>query len=284
MVSDITPSASEYEGLYNAFNGSGSLNSISALPTLTLEEAKEVTNDLYDLLVKYASQRGLSKDELKQYYASCVLTQLEDRTASISFIDPRDCISNLFLSIRDYLINVRPLWRVKIPGTAHSTTVLIYPDAIRLGELFIQTKLLSGFEELIDREIEMRGSGRGFELMQYAALRPFVAAAITHVVGLEVLLIKMFDNYKGDYSKTSVWSLCSSSVTDLEINNKCEYMLGDRFLVKSDGDFGYHVLDNAPYWLRQWIFQNEAIPERLVFRVFDENFATHQIEASLPSS
>jgi hypothetical protein len=282
------PSAAEFGGYYNvpadpAPEGPEPphLNTFSDVPPLTLDEVNEVGQGAYEVISRYANQRWFTPDEARRYYWPCICKHLEDRTLNVSFMEVDDCTLELIKQLQQLLRTRYPLWRVRIGGSSHESTILIYPREVRYGSLPVGTDEAGALVTVMEREKSLRGAAGGWQNSQRDSLQEAVRSAIAARPMERVIFPIAFDHYHGDSTKSVVWSLCTSDTPDLELLEHPEFMVGDRFRVKPNGDFGYHVADNAPYWIREWIFPKDQLPTRLTFKVYDSNYRPETINVDV---
>jgi hypothetical protein len=285
MKRKTTPSDMEFSGLYNAGLQSrihhrriDRLNTSPNLPSLTLEEVKQVSKAAYEIIFQHANRRSYSSEEVKEYYSLCISEQLEDRTLNISFIGIDDCTFDLINQLQHLLIKEHNLWRIRIAGASPESTMIIYPSVIRFGMLPIGVVPKTGWLACLKREREISGKLRDTVEKKHHIIRRAIRSIIADNLEKRVTIVTGFDNYNGDSSKVTLWTICKTDDPDLNLIKPIESMAGDEFYVKADGDFGYHVKDDAPYWIKEWIFPSDNSPSSLVFQIYDRNYNTSRIK------
>ncbi|WP_162659453.1 hypothetical protein [Tuwongella immobilis] len=254
------------------------LNPFPGPPRLTLHEVNEVSADAYEVIYRYANQKGFTPNEVRNYYDLCISKGLTDRTLNISFMDVQDCTAELVEHLRRLLATEHSLWRVRICGTTAETTVVIYPYTVRYGSHPIDVDEVEALGDVLRREAEKRGRPAILDL-QRAFLKRAIASAIASGPGEFPIVVAGFDNYNGDTTKTTLWTLCRNDIGDLEMLPPRSFMVGAKYHVKPDGDYGYHVGDDAPYWVREWIFpSDQPPPARLQFKAYDASYHPFSLE------
>jgi hypothetical protein len=198
----------------------------------------------------------------------------------IGLYKPADRTLELIINLQLHLKSARPLWRVQILGEDDSSDIMIYPTVVRYGTFplphVMDESLLVA--EMVRREEELVPYSRRCEALQHQVLRGLLAESIACVMPGSALFVAYFDNHWGDYNSSTLWVVCPSSIADLTLLSSIDYSLGDKFLVKEDGDFGHHVCPGAPLWIRQWIFPRTGIPAQLQFCLLDIDGSTKIIE------
>lgn len=286
MNINTTPSQEEFFGSYNVpvnkkIKGQLYLSTIKNPPPLDLIEVKNISLRVYSIIHTYAAQKNYNENELRKYYDQCVSEDISDRTLSISFINPNDCTVNLINELQKFLEYFFPLWRIRISGSSPKTTIIIYPKTIRFGSINSCVSQEIAFAEILQKEIEiLDNSPVNFSIQnkQYNSLKIILKSILPIEENDRPVIFEKFDNYKGDFSKVTFWTLCTNQIASLEIVSPSGAMAGDHFYVKDDGDFGYHVDDKAKYWIREWIFPSDKIPDKLVFKKYNPEYHATQTQ------
>ncbi|MDW8244780.1 MAG: hypothetical protein RMJ88_16350 [Thermogemmata sp.] len=287
MQPQNTPSAAEFDGYYNVpadpyDDGSPHLDTIPSPPPLRLHEVKRISNDVREVVYQYANPRGYTPNEIRNYYDMCVMEDLTDRTLNISFIDVYDCTIELVRQLRHLLATTYPLWRIRIMGSCDETTIMIYPSAVRYGSHPADTDEVKALTEVLRLEAEKQGRPAIVD-QQRAILKRLIRSAIASGIQHAAIVVAGFDNYEGDHSEMTLWTLCRRDIGDLELLEPTEAMTSVEYNVKPDGDFGYHVGDDSPYWIMEWVFPSDHPPQKLVFKAYDANYRPFDLELEVPS-
>ena len=286
MATNTTPSQEEFSGCYNVpvnkkIKGQLYLNTIKNPPSLDLVEVKNISSRVYNIIYTNAAPKNYNENELRNYYSQCVSEDIFDRTINISFINPNDCTVDLINELKKFLEDSFPLWRIRISGSSPKTTIIIYPKTIRFGSINSYPSQEEALAEILQKEIDiLNNSPINFSIQnkQYHSLKMILKSILPIEENDKPVIFEKFDNYKGDYSKITFWTLCTNQIASLEIVSPSGAMAGDRFYVKDDGDFGYHVDDKAKYWIREWVFPCDKIPDKLVFTKYNSDYHATQTQ------
>ncbi|MBA2225623.1 MAG: hypothetical protein WHU94_09000 [Thermogemmata sp.] len=283
-----TPSATEFVGFYNVLvdqsseNSEEYLNTTWDVPPLTLEEVVEVGNAARKIISRYANQWWFTPDEAQRYYWGSICLGLEDRTLNLSFYDNDDITLEMIEQLQKLLKKKHPLWRIRILASSPETTIIIYPNIVRYGSLSPEMDDDQAFATVmaLEKTIDKNISGKWLKTHREILQRVFRSVIVR---GLEkrVVFPILFDNYCGDFTKITVWSLCAKDTSDLELVGYDEVPYGYEYRVKPNGDFGFHVGDDAPYWTKAWIFPKDQLPTRLIVKAYHTDYESEIITVDI---
>jgi len=282
MPSNNEPSDIEFDGYYNVALSArnrdrGHIKTVPKPPPLNLEEVNRIAACVHEIIFRCANPRYFNQEEIRNYYDSCVGKSLEDRTLGVSFLEPDDCTFGLLRESLQFLAREFPLWRIRIGGSSRKTTIIVYPGYIRFGTLKNVVREEDAFAEVLQEELILRNKNPILD-QQRQVLKSAMASAIEPGFKDGPIIATSFDNYKGDFSLSTLWILCSKNIPAVDILEPKEVMAGDRYYVKSDGDHGYHVGEGAPYWVRELIFASKNIPRSLTLKIYDQNYQPMQLD------
>ncbi len=199
-------------------------------PRLTLQEVKDVSAAVYDVIFRNANQKSFSPDEVRRYYDLCITEQLTARTVNISFIEVDDCTFNLVHELQRLLVANYPAWVIRIAGSSEDTTIAIDTHAIRYG--LHQTNENSKdemelFTSVLCREARARGDKYNAAKAQRDVLtEKFRSVIHAGFVGPFVVAVG-FDNYEGDFTQTPLWTLYGKNIGNLELMSPEDSMARD---------------------------------------------------------
>jgi hypothetical protein len=179
--------------------------------------------------------------------------------------------------MRAFLATHYPLWRIRIGGSARETNILVYPHTIRYGPLPPDQSGPEALEHILNREGVLRNRSPLIEIHR-RIVRQAVARAIEAGLLDRPVILARFDNYEGDGTYQTLWTLCGPGIVDLDLLAPPPAMAESRLAAKPNGDFGYHVSDDSPYWVRQWLFPREQTLTRLRFQAYDADRVPFPIE------
>lgn len=283
-----TPSAKEFTGYYNVPKPTTArrrkqayLHTVHAPPLLTLDEATKVARDALDVVCASANHHAFTPAELRKYYwSSTSFVQVDDRTLHVS-VDPHDYTFDLIKQLQRFLLLDYPLWRVQVTGGSHDTTIMIYPAVVRYGSLSDEIEEEDALSRILQGITAEQPRSYWITKAHHAIVREAARVAIRVGLSDRITVLVGFDNYEGDFTQVTMWTLCKTDTPELSLPPTIQFMVANQYYCTDSGDFGCHVGDDAPYWVEEWIFPGRELPLRLPFIAFDANYESITVETDV---
>lgn len=265
----LYPSIAEHEGFYNLDSGTFRRQIIesgddtvtnhqtaSYIPLLTSQEFHAAVAATYQCFWHQAMRAGLTLEQAKSLYSFSVHGEMSDRTLQVLLPDPRITTAQFVASIQAEVLSMHPLWRVLIRCADNCRTVIVYPNAVRVGNTPSDADWEQELAQAMEKEVEYIEKTKGHYHRQLRFLSDRIQPALRELSGRPFLLMAVFDNYNGDATEWTIWLLFSGNNSeDITVVYSAGVSSSYEFPVRSDGYFGpLYDSSVAGYWLRAWAY------------------------------
>ena len=202
-----TPSLEEFTGWYNIRGDYGDghpvLRSKESIPEF---EHAEIFR-LYPKAAKWFDQLVSARpnvpfDPLAEP-PFFVRSDADDRTLVVD-TDFSYLTVPLLRRIQSEFLGRYPLWRVILVGEVSSCHIVIYPTAIRFGNLPADVDPELALRELVPRVLALRAERERPRREQISQIQQLLPGAVQAIGDRPFLICGVLDNYKGDYSKLTI--------------------------------------------------------------------------------
>lgn len=192
-----------------------------------------------------------------------------DRTLETPVMEPEMFTVEYVHHVQETLLRDYPLWRLHAVGTRidGESSLMIYPDAVRVGEtLCPPADLSSELNRWRNETLAIRESSRGPQLRQFMYVKERLPGVVEKLKEQPVAYVAAFDNCCGDRDLHSAWFLQ---------RDHYEFMptipegvgQGDFFGVDAEGRVPVPFGPTRLYCLCQWTFP-PAETHEIIFREF----------------
>ncbi|MBI3837062.1 MAG: hypothetical protein HY288_03905 [Planctomycetia bacterium] len=259
-----TPSLEEFTGWYNIRDDYGDghpvLRSKEPMPEFEHAEIFE----LYPKAAKWFDQLVTARPNIPfdplvepPFF---VRSDADDRTldidADFSYLTVR-----LLRRIQKEFLGRYPLWRVILTGEQPSCSIVIYPTAIRFGNLPADVDPEHALRELVPRVLALRAARERPQREHISRLQRLLPGAVERIGDRPFLVCGMLGNYKGDYSRLTICLLIRGADSDaIDIDGPLGspndlLWCGSAFSVDAKGAIiSYiHVPETALFCLARWL-------------------------------
>jgi hypothetical protein len=259
-----TPSVEEFRGWYNIQGDYGDghpvLRSVEPMPEFEHAEIFELypkAAKWFDELV--TARPNIPFDPLAEP-PFFVRSDADDRTLDVD-ADFSYLSVPLLRRIQKEFLGRYPLWRVILVGEQPSCGIVIYPSAIRFGNLPVDVDPEQALRELVPRVLALRAARERPERKRISQIRRLLPDAVHEIGDRPFLVGGVLDNYEGDYSRLTICLLIRRSNSDaIDINGppgspnnflSCSSAFGvdEKGAIISD----IHVPETAAFSLVPWL-------------------------------
>jgi hypothetical protein len=272
-VSRDAPSYVEHDGYYNIPDECVDPmvrkrirvhRSVEVVPPLGHAEFREVTEVVRRLIWGRANMLQAPIHAGDAHY--CVGDELVDRTVEVQ-LPHFDMLSSDFVADSQTLLRDYPLWRIMVHGDSPDTTVLIYPNAIRVGGYPLDAPLDDSLRRTVARVLDARERRDGAQDRQRQLVQALLYRHKPTREPAGYRVVAVFDNYKGDSNQSTVWLLCPGEYEQrVRITNGATPVIGAEVEVLDDGT----MLDDVdpvaipPFALLQSVIPSESLTSPLI--------------------
>jgi hypothetical protein len=261
---NLTPSLEEFRGWYNIQGDYGDgypvLRSMEPMPEFEHAEIFELypkAAKWFDQLVKARSNIPFDPLAEPPFF---VRSDADDRTlqvdAEFSYLSVP-----LLRRIQKEFLGRYPLWRVILVGEQPSCGIVVYPTAIRFGNLPADIAPEQALRELVPRVLTLCAARERPQREHIARMRRLLPAAVEAIGDRPFLVVGVLDNYEGDYSRLTICLLVRGSDSDaIDIdgppgspNDLLSYCSAFGIDAKGAIISYIHVPKTAPFCLAPWL-------------------------------
>ena len=209
------PSVEEFKGWYNLgydrHDGHPVLNSAKWLPGFEHGEFFHLyiaERDWFEKQLVLPSVRKPFDPLLDPPFF--VRSDADDRTLDID-PDFEYLTVGMLRRIQEEFLGRHPLWRVILIAEHPSCSIVIYPDAIRFGNLPLGVDPHDALRELVPRAVALREKRLRPQRAQIAYLEKHLPEAVRAIGNQLFLVFGVLDNYEGNYSRSTICAVVRGS-------------------------------------------------------------------------
>ncbi len=261
---NLTPSVEEFLGWYNIQGDYGDghpvLRSVEPMPEFEHAEIFE----LYPKAAKWFDQLVTARPNIPFDPLAeppfFVRSDADDRTLDVD-ADFSYLSVPLLRRIQKEFLGRYPLWRVILVGEQPSCGIVIYPSAIRFGNLPVDVDPEQALRELVPRVLALRAARERPERKHISQIQRLLPDAVHEIGDRPFLVGGVLDNYEGHYNRLTICLLIRGSdshAIDIDgppgsPNNFLAY--SSAFGVDEKGAIisDTHVPETAAYSLVPWL-------------------------------
>jgi hypothetical protein len=163
--------------------------------------------------------------------------------------------------IQEDFLGRYPLWRVLLIGEHPSCSIVVYPDAIRLGNRPVDANAEEVLQELAAENLALRAVRERPRREFVSHLQRLLCDAVNAIGEKPFVVCGVLDNYEGDYSRLTICQLVCGSDSDLYCIEGPSYAekdmiwAGSAFGVNAAGEMISYIdiPETASYCLVLWL-------------------------------
>ncbi len=207
---NLTPSLVEFTGWYNIQGDYGDghpvLRSDESIPEFEYSELLELYPQAAQWFGELVTARPNVPFDPLAHRPFFVISDTDDRTldveAEFSYLTVP-----LLRRIQKEFLGSNPLWRVVLVGEDPSSSIVIYPTAIRFGNLPADRDPEQALRELAARVRGLSGARERPRRQHIARIRRLLPSAVAAIGDQPFLVAGVLDNYEGDYERLTICML-----------------------------------------------------------------------------
>jgi hypothetical protein len=269
----ITPSYSEYLGLYNAVAGTSrtgiisteddrtSLQTAPFLPHRSWQEVEDVRSRLSSVLADSARRANIKPASANVWYKDHIDPSPDDRTIFLDMPRPEMLTPDFAEAIQNVLSTHHPFWRVLVRGEKPETVVTIYNTAVRCCDDFASDNWKIALANAVALDQRLRELRVAPQLFQADHAIEAIASNIDLMKGGHIVPLLRFDTWNGDARYHTLWLGYTGRSTegwfDVQIRSPDSVAVGDSIAIDESGSKSPEYIydpDNPPsYWIKQFI-------------------------------
>jgi hypothetical protein len=154
-----------------------------------------------------------------------------------------------------------PLWRVILIAEHPSCSIVIYPTAIRFGNLPVDTDPDEALRELVPKQLALREARERPRREHIGQIRRLLPDAVRAIDDGPFVVAGILDNYEGDYSRLTICLLVrgpDSDAVDLQGPPETDthfLWTSSPYGVSAEGEIvsNIDVPENTPFCLVPWL-------------------------------
>lgn len=204
---NLTPSVEEFVGWYNLeadrHDGFPVLRSAEDVPEFEHAEFFELHTEAekwFSQLVNAPANVPFDPLADPPFF---VRSDADDRTLDVD-ADFRCLNIEVLRRIQREFLGRYPLWRVILIAEHPSCSIVIYPKAIRFGNLPVDVDPDKALKQLVPKQLELRAARERPRREHIAQIQRLLPDGI-HAIGDQPFIVcGVLDNYEGDYSRLTI--------------------------------------------------------------------------------
>jgi hypothetical protein len=261
---NLTPSVEEFCGWYNLEaerdDGYPVLRSVDSVPAFEHAEFFGLYFEAARYFGQLVEPRANKPFDPLADPPFFVRSDADDRTLDVD-ADFRCLSAPVLRRIQEEFLGRYPLWRVILIAEHPSCSIVIYPAALRFGNLPVDVDPDEALTELVPRQLALREARERPRREHIAQMQRLLPVAVRAIGDRPFLVSGVLDNYEGDHDRLTICLLIRGSDRDA-VDLEGPPGVDPHFLWRSS-EFGVNekgeivsyinVPENTPFCLVPWL-------------------------------